>query len=108
MYMLFRGLVFAVALVLAAGAQSAPVVHAPAGAVRGEDQGGLRVFKGLPYALPPVGSMRWKPPVPMPPWKGERSAAHFGPACYQPASGPGNIYADDPAAMSEDCLSLNI
>jgi para-nitrobenzyl esterase len=108
MNMLFRGFVLATALGMAAGAQSAPVVHAPAGSVRGEDRGGLHVFKGLAYALPPVGSLRWKPPAPMPPWKGERDATHFGPACYQPVSGPGNIYADDPAAMSEDCLSLNI
>ncbi len=68
----------------------------------------LRVFKGIPYALPPTGGLRWKPPVTMPAWRGTRDATQFGPACYQPRSGPGNIYADDPAAMSEDCLSLNV
>jgi para-nitrobenzyl esterase len=108
MSMVFRGFVFAAALATAAGAQSAPVVNAPAGSVRGEDQDALHVFKGIPYAVAPVGSLRWKPPAAMRPWKGERDATHFGPACYQPASGPGNIYADDPATMSEDCLSLNI
>jgi len=87
---------------------SAPVVHAPAGTVRGEARNGLNIFKGLPYARPPVGWRRWKPPVALPAWKGERDATRFGPACYQPNSRPGSIYADDPAAMSEDCLSLNI
>jgi len=102
--------VFAAALgvAAAAGAQSAPVVHAPAGSVRGEQQGELRVFKGLPYALPPVGPRRWKPPARMPAWTAVRDATQFGAACYQPKSDPRSLYADDPATMSEDCLSLNI
>jgi para-nitrobenzyl esterase len=91
-----------------AAARPAPVVHAPSGTVRGEAQGDLQIFRGLPYALPPVGAQRWKPPAPMPAWAGERDATKFGPACVQPKSRPGSIYADDPAAMSEDCLSLNI
>jgi para-nitrobenzyl esterase len=105
-----RGFIFAAGLWMAAAAdaQSAPIVHAPAGSIRGEEQGELHVFKGLPYALPPVGSRRWKPPAPMPAWTGERDATQFGPACYQPKSRPGSIYSDDPATMSEDCLSLNI
>jgi len=52
--------------------------------------------------------MRWKPPAPAAHWSGVRDAARFGPACFQLHSGPGNIYADDPAIMSEDCLSLNV
>ncbi len=103
-----RSLTLAAALGMAATVQCAPVVHAPAGSVRGAQQGELHVFKGVPYALAPVGSLRWKPPQPMPMWKAERNATQFGPACYQPKSGPGNIYADDPVVMSEDCLSLNI
>jgi para-nitrobenzyl esterase len=103
-----RSFALAAALGMAAYAQSAPLVHAPAGSVRGAQQGELRVFKGLPYALAPEGSRRWRPPESLPTWKGERDATQFGPACYQPKSGPGNIYADDPATMSEDCLSLNI
>jgi para-nitrobenzyl esterase len=110
MYPFCRGLVIAAAIGLPAYAatQPGPVIHAPAGSVRGEMQGELRVFKGLPYALPPVGWRRWKPPAPMPAWKGERQAIQFGAACYQPKSRLGSIYADDPATMSEDCLSLNI
>src|SRR5579863_444799 len=89
-------------------AQTAAVVHAPAGAVRGLATGGVRAFKGMPYALPPVGAARWKPPVPAPAWRGVRDASAFGPACYQPHPRSVSIYTDEPATMSEDCLSLNV
>jgi para-nitrobenzyl esterase len=89
-------------------AQAGPVVQAPAGAAQGQALGDLNVFKGLPYALPPTGWRRWKPPADRPAWKGVRDASQFGPACVQPKSKPGNIYASDLAAMSEDCLSLNV
>ena len=93
----------------AAHAQSGPTVDSPAGEVMGRTEGALHVFKGLPYAAPPVGPGRWAPPKPAPKWSGVRDAARFGPACYQPQSAAaGNIYADDPGPMSEDCLSLNI
>jgi len=85
-----------------------PTVDAPAGAVTGESQAGVHVFKGLPYALPPVGPARWTPPQPMPRWTEAKDASAFGPACIQNKSGPFNIYANDPKAMSEDCLTLNI
>jgi len=85
-----------------------PVVRAPAGAVEGVAEGGLRVFKGLPYAQPPVGAARWTSPRPAAPWAGIRKAASFGPACIQPPSPPGNLYGDTPSEMSEDCLSLNV
>jgi para-nitrobenzyl esterase len=105
-----RFLACAAAVCLAApvAAQTGPVVHAPAGAVRGEARGDLHIFKGLPFAVAPVGWRRWKPPAAMSAWKGERDASKYGPACYQPKSPPGSIYADAPAAMSEDCLTLNI
>ncbi len=89
-------------------AATAPLVHAPAGAMKGEVIDTVRVFKGMPYALPPVGAARWRPPQAMPPGRGVRDATRFGPACFQPKSRPGSIYADDPPAMSEDCLSLNV
>jgi len=85
-----------------------PLVEAPAGAVTGVGEAGINVFKGLPYALPPVGAARWTPPKPMPRWETARDAGAFGPACVQNKSGPFNIYANDPKAMSEDCLTLNI
>ncbi len=88
--------------------RSATLVRAQAGAIRGELVGDLRVYKGVPYALPPAGPLRWRPPEPMPPWRGVRKALSFGPACYQPANDPASIYAWKNLPMSEDCLSLNI
>ena len=85
------------------------VVRAPAGAVEGEIKEDVLAFKGLPYALPPVGAARWKPPVAMPEWKGVRSAKQFASSCIQPRPRPGSsIYANEPPAMSEDCLFLNV
>ncbi|MDR3528096.1 MAG: carboxylesterase family protein [Rhizomicrobium sp.] len=88
-----------------------PTVDAPAGTVAGRAESGIRIFKGIPYALPPVGAARWRPPTPLPPWPGVRDAASFGPAAVQAPSRPGSIYslyADGPPPMSEDCLTLNI
>jgi para-nitrobenzyl esterase len=99
----------AAALALAAPALArGPVVRAPAGAVEGEIQGHVHIFKGLPYALPPVGAARWKPPVAMPAWSGVRDATRFGASCVQPRSRAGSIYADPLEAVSEDCLFLNV
>jgi len=89
-------------------AEPAPVVHSPAGLVKGATSGTVRTFKGIPYAMPPVGAARWRPPVSVTPWHGVRDATQFGPACFQPKSRPGSIYADDPPAMSENCLTLNV
>jgi para-nitrobenzyl esterase len=104
------------ALVIAAGAwlsvsaaaPPGPILRAPAGAMRGEAHGDLQVFKGVPYALPPTGSLRWRPPAPMPTWQRVRETTSFGPACYQPPNNPSSIYAWKAMPMSEDCLSLNI
>lgn len=87
-----------------AGARTeGPVVHAPAGDLRGKDLGGIAVFQGVPYAKPPVGDRRWRPAEPLPTWRGVREATRFGAACMQPPSP-----FQDHAAMSEDCLFLNI
>jgi para-nitrobenzyl esterase len=83
------------------------VVNAPAGPVKGIAQSGLHVFKGIPYALPPTGDARWKPPAPVPAWKDALDATGFGPACVQPLT-VGNIYAETLSPMSEDCLNLNV
>lgn len=88
--------------------QSAPIVHAPAGALRGTSEDGLNLFKGIPYAEPPLGALRWRAPVPKAKWSGIRDASKFGPACFQPEGKLNNIYANKPYPMSEDCLSLNI
>ena len=90
-------------LAVPAMAHDRPVIAAPAGQVRGTLQDGVRVFRGLPYAQPPVGALRWRPPQAPAPWSGVRDAADFGAACMQPAS-PFSTHA----AVSEDCLFLNI
>ena len=91
-----------------AAAQSAPVVDAPAGALRGEARGDLRIFRGIPYAQPPVGSRRWRPPAPMARWPGTRDATRFGAACVQPIPRAVSIYTNPLPEMNEDCLFLNI
>jgi len=88
--------------------ESAPLVAAPAGTLRGMAVGGIHVFKGIPYALSPTGTLRWKPPVPAESWKNTRDATEFGFVCPQPKPQPGSIYSWDPRPMSEDCLSLNV
>ena len=63
-------------------------------------------FKGIPFAAPPVGALRWQAPQPEPHWKGVREAREFGPRCMQ-----GNIYNDmvfRDKGPSEDCLYLNV
>ena len=72
--------------------------------------GGLRVYRGIPFAAPPVGELRWRAPQPVPAWEGVRDASDFGEACIQP---PGedrlNIAAmQGSPPMSEDCLYLNV
>jgi para-nitrobenzyl esterase len=89
-------------------AEQGPVVQAPAGALLGVVEGGANVFRGIPYALPPIGPARWTPPQTMPTWKTIRAATEFGPVCYQPVAKLANIYADTPPSMSEDCLYLNV
>ena len=93
----------AVMLVLAAG----PVVAAVAadnvavtasGAVRGVEVAGVTSFKGIPYAAPPVGPLRWRVPQPVVPWPGILDADAFGPACMQVGDLP----------KSENCLTLNV
>ena len=89
-------------------AADGPVVEAPTGKVNGSDAKGIRIFRGIPYAAPPVGKLRWKPPLPISDWPGVLEATKFGPACMQPGPRGPSIYAWDLPEMSEDCLSLNI
>ncbi len=71
------------------------------GEVRGVAEEGVEVFKGLPFAAPPVGNLRWRPPQPVAFWQGVREAVRFGHDCMRPAADP----AFEP---SEDCLYLNV
>jgi carboxylesterase type B len=87
---------------------AAETVNVDGGQVTGVETDGVRTFKGIPFAAPPVGDLRWKPPQPVVPWTGVRKADAYGPQCVQlpfPAASP---YKSDPATMSEDCLHLNV
>lgn len=84
-----------------AAAQAAPTVNVKAGKLAGAATGnGGAVFKGIPYAQPPVGDLRWREPVPAKAWSGVRQATAFGPTCVQ----GGNLGKES----SEDCLYLNV
>jgi para-nitrobenzyl esterase len=78
------------------------VVSTDRGAVRGQLAGQVRQFAGIPYAAPPVGELRWRPPQAHAAWRGVLDATHFGSACAQPASPLA------PGGSSEDCLFLNV
>ena len=70
----------------------------------------VRVFKGIPFAAPPVGPLRWKAPQPAAKWDGVRKADAFGPRCMQGGGGGGRGRegAPPPPPTSEDCLYVNI
>ena len=78
------------------------------GQIAGSIDNGVRVFKGIPFAAPPVGVLRWKAPQPVAAWSGVKRADTFGPQCMQQPYPAGSLYATEPAPMKEDCLYLNI
>jgi para-nitrobenzyl esterase len=76
------------------------------GMVEGTNSAGIRIFRGIPFAAPPVGDLRWKPPQPPGNWKGVRDATQFGPRAMQR-----NMFGDmifRARGTSEDCLYLNV
>jgi para-nitrobenzyl esterase len=83
-----------------------PLVETSHGVVRGEGEGPVCVFRGVPYAAAPVGTLRWRSPRPVVPWAGVRDATSFGPIAPQDTS-PERL-AKRGATMSEDCLTLNV
>jgi len=88
------------------GASSALQVKTKSGKVEGKEDGTVRAFLGIPYAAPPVGELRWKPPMPAAKWSGVRRVTEFGAHCMQ-----GKVYGDmkfHDAGGSEDCLTLNV
>ena len=96
------------ATVLAIRGMAADRVKTASGIVEGttDATSHVRSFEGIPFAAPPVGPLRWKPPQPAAKWKGVRPATAFGSRCMQ-----GNVFGDmifrDPG-ISEDCLYLNV
>ncbi len=100
----------ALLLIVAAGwaapsvaqAQSGPIVRTSGGLVQGFVSRGVVQFRGIPYAAPPVGALRWHAPEPAAPWSGVLEATHYGPRCPQLPSGNG------PGSTNENCLYLNV
>ena len=85
---------------------AADQIPTDAGTVEGTSEGGIHIFKGIPYAAPPVGDLRWKAPQPAPHWEGVRQADQFGARAMQPKQFADMVFRD--AGPSEDCLYLNV
>jgi para-nitrobenzyl esterase len=83
-------------------------VRTPSGILEGAvDAGGaVRSFKGIPFAAPPVGALRWKAPQPVSAWTGVRKAVAFGPTCLQASVYDDMVFRD--GSPSEDCLTVNV
>jgi para-nitrobenzyl esterase len=106
-------------LLLTAGIPARGAIRHPvrieAGQVSGISNGSITAFKGIPYARPPVGELRWQEPQPAPSWRGIRRADSFSAACFQATSGAAGPWSAEFMAKnameggsSEDCLYLNL
>lgn len=84
---------------------TSPTVAIESGELKGAIVEDVAVFKGIPFAAPPVGEWRWRPPQPVAAWTGVRSAENYGPFCAQPRSALLWFELD---VISEDCLNLNV
>ena len=94
-----------------AGDALGPVIETSLGALEGQHvagDDGVLVFRGVPYAEPPVGDGRWRAPAAKASWEGTRSAAAFGPACWQRLTPASSVYTRGDLARDEDCLYLNV
>src|SRR5262245_20271815 len=100
------GFIIVSGAISAMGADSDPIAAVSGGRVRGAilDKGGA-VFKGIPYAHPPIGDLRWREPMPVKPWDGVRDAVTFGAMCAQTST----LLVRNGAEISkEDCLYLSV
>lgn len=94
--------------------QSLKVVQINSGKISGTYNPKTKIyaFKGIPYAQPPVGNLRWRPPQPVKPWKDIRKCTLFGPSDVQPTPEPFSMWTSEfivPASpLSENCLYLNV
>ena len=91
-----------------AASQPAPVVTIAQGSLRGALEQGLMVYRGIPFAAPPVGELRWRAPLPAPVWRGVRDATRLGPVCPQLLREGYSLETLGGRPMSEDCLHLNV
>jgi para-nitrobenzyl esterase len=100
-------IVLALACVTGSPAQTPKPVRTQSGLVQGTSEDGIAVYKGIPFAAPPLAGLRWRAPQPAADWAGPRSADKFAPACMQVPI----VYAAlglDAVETSEDCLYLNV
>jgi para-nitrobenzyl esterase len=98
-------------LVAAPAAAKEPTAKIEGGIIEGIIESGLRIFRGIPYAAPPVGNLRWRDPQPVKPWSGTRLAKSFAASCQQDEGKPFGPYTKSfvtSGERSEDCLYLNI
>ena len=97
-------------LMLAACSTTTPPdgIAVDGGLVKGVAEDGLTVYKGIPFAAPPVGELRWKAPQPVIPWEGVLFADKFGPSCPQVLFPSNSSMNNDVGPMSEDCLFVNV
>ena len=112
-YLLLMGLAALLAACSAPAPQS-PVLTVEGGQIQGvpADVAGVTVFRGIPFAAPPIGENRWRAPQPVGPWEGVRLCDKFGHPAFQAAHYPGGYTTEwgygDEAPYSEDCLYLNV
>ncbi len=88
-----------------------PMAQTVAGELEGawaDEAAGVSVFRGIAFATPPVGDLRWRPPAAVEPWDGTKLATEFGPACWQARNEEASPYSRGELARSEDCLTLNV
>jgi para-nitrobenzyl esterase len=84
------------------------IVETTSGSVEGRVKDGICDFRGIPYAAPPVGALRFRPPQPVEPWTGVRDATHFGPMAPQSLGAMERMFGAPPRPTDEDCLTLNV
>ncbi len=99
-------------IMLCFGIKAQTIVKTQDGKVKGFTQNDVRVFKGIPFAQPPVGDLRWKAPQPVEPWEGVKECTEFGPSPIQNKPEPFLCWTEEfiakPEPLSEDCLYLNV
>jgi para-nitrobenzyl esterase len=90
------------------GQTAGTIVSVEGGSISGTSEQGVRVYKGIPYAAPPVGSLRWKPPQPVASWNGMKHGDQVGPACPHLPRASDSPFPEALERKSEDCLYLNV
>src|SRR5216683_2155014 len=101
-------LTFALVLAISGASSTVDTLKVEGGLISGTTDDGVRSFKGIPFAAPPIGELRWKAPRPVVPWDGVRRCDAFGPECPQSLYPTGSMYYSPPQKQSEDCLFLNV